>query len=89
MSGGMYNGPGELYTSFRTRRKRTRGERMNNEFCVVVRDAAGVPYFVSANVTETEANNLLMLMAEGEVVPAEEGRRLKEQMNGTVERKPY
>jgi len=59
---------------------RTRGERMKNEFCVVVKDANGVPHFVSAVHTQEEARKLRDLLAEGEVVPAEEGRRYKEQI---------
>lgn len=53
---------------------------MNNEFCVVVMDADGAPHYVSANHTEDEAKKLRELLREGEIVPAEEGRRYKEQM---------
>lgn len=52
---------------------------MNNEFCVVVKDAAGV-HFVSSVHTEDEAKKLRELLQQGEVVSAEEGRRYKEQM---------
>lgn len=54
---------------------------MNNEFCVVVRNDNGVPYFVSTVHTEDEAKKLRELLTEGEVVTAEEGRRTRYVMN--------